>query len=67
MDSETNNVSTVYLAAYYFAVIGGIATVGIFGMINLYNDHFARGIGLLIAFMILLRLFVWLEKANQFK
>ena len=65
MDSETTKVSAVNLFAYYVVVIGSIIAVGIFGFVNLYNDNLGRGLGLLVIFIILIRLFIWLEKSNM--
>ena len=60
MASETT-VSTINRFSSTFILVGIIA-LGLIGLINLFTDHVAQGFGFVSTSLILLRVFVWLEK-----
>ncbi len=43
-------------------VLVGIVLLGLIGMLNLFNDYVGKGLGFIITSIVLLRLFVWIEK-----
>lgn len=43
-------------------VLLGIVLLGLIGMVNLFNDYIGKGLGFIVTSIILLRLFVWIEK-----
>ncbi|MFK8028480.1 MAG: hypothetical protein AB8C40_10520 [Gammaproteobacteria bacterium] len=62
MASETT-ASTINRYSNTFVLVGIIA-LGVIGLINLFAHHVGQGLGFIITSIILLRIFVWLEKAK---
>ncbi|MDW3095497.1 MAG: hypothetical protein R8G33_07490 [Gammaproteobacteria bacterium] len=63
MASETT-VNNVNRFTSTFVLIG-IVLLGLIGMINLFNDYVGKGLGFIVTSIILLRLFVWIEKLKS--
>ncbi len=62
MASET---STTTINRYTsFIVLTGIVILWLIGIIHLFNHQVGQGAGLIITSAVLLRVFVWLEKAK---
>ena len=62
MASETT-VNSVNRFTNTFILVG-IITLGLIGLINLFTHHVGEGLGFVFTSLILLRIFVWLEKAK---
>ncbi len=45
-------------------VLVGIIALGVIGLINLFAHHIGQGLGFIVTSIVLLRIFVWLEKAK---
>ena len=50
----------------WLAVIGGIAALGIFGVINLWQEHIGKGLVLLVLCFFAIRLVIWLETPSEY-
>ena len=62
MASETT-VTSVNRFTNTFVLIG-IVTLGLIGIMNLFMHHVGEGLGFVFTSLILLRIFVWLEKSK---
>ncbi len=62
MASETT-VTSVNRFTNTFILVG-IVVLGLIGMINLFTDNVGEGAGFVFTSLILLRIFVWLEKSK---
>lgn len=45
-------------------VLVGIITLGLIGILNIFSQRVGEGLGFAVTALILLRIFVWLEKAK---
>jgi len=64
MTTETN--STAAINRYTnFIVLTGIILLWVIGIVHLFDDQVGLGVGLIITSVILLRLFVWIEKSKN--
>ena len=63
MASETT-VNSVNRFTNTFILVG-IISLGLIGLLNLYSHHIGEGLGFVFTSLILLRIFVWLEKSKQ--
>jgi len=60
MASE-NTVSTINRSTN-IVVLAGIVALGAIGLINLFAERIGMGLGFVVTSLILLRIFVWIEK-----
>ena len=43
-------------------ILAGIIALWLIGLFHLFNQHVGRGVGLIVVSLILLRLFIWIER-----
>ncbi|MFK7795353.1 MAG: hypothetical protein AB8B89_08395 [Gammaproteobacteria bacterium] len=63
MASE-NTVSAVNRFTNTF-VLAGLVALGAIGVVNLFAERIGLGLGFVITALILLRVFVWIEKSKS--
>ncbi len=47
-------------------VLAGIIALGAIGIVNLFSERIGMGLGFVVTALILLRVFVWIEKSKSY-